>query len=50
MPKFSYVAMDQKGKETKGTWRMDGEKACFDPEGDKPEVCHTSTPCASRRA
>lgn len=31
------------GKETRGTWRMDGEKACFDPEGDKPEVCHTTT-------
>ena len=30
------------GEETKGTWRMDGAKSCFDPEGAKPEVCYTT--------
>ena len=31
------------GKETKGKWRMDGAKSCFDEDGDEPEVCYTTT-------
>ena len=31
------------GKETKGTWRMDGANSCFDPAGDAAEACYTST-------
>lgn len=31
------------GKETKGTWRMDGAKACFDEAGDVAEVCYTTS-------
>lgn len=31
------------GKETRGKWRMDGAKSCFDPDGDAAEVCYTST-------
>jgi len=38
----SYVdVMD--GKETKGKWRMDGTKSCFDADGDEAEVCYTTT-------
>lgn len=32
------------GKETRGRWRMDGARSCFDPEGAAPEECYTSTP------
>ena len=31
------------GEETRGRWRMDGAKSCFDPDGDEPEVCYTSS-------
>ena len=31
------------GKETTGIWRMDGERACFDPAGDAPETCQTTS-------
>lgn len=31
------------GKETRGTWRMEGESGCFDPAGDAPEICYTTT-------
>ena len=31
------------GEETRGRWRMDGARSCFDPDGDEPEVCYTST-------
>lgn len=33
----------ENGKETAGTWRMDGAKSCFDPAGDPTEVCYTSS-------
>lgn len=35
------------GKETKGTWRMDGANSCFDPEGTAPEVCYTTGAAAA---
>ena len=31
------------GEETRGRWRMDGAKSCFDPDGAAPEECYTST-------
>mgnify|MGYP000147274725 FL=1 len=35
------------GKETRGRWRMDGARSCFDPDGDRPEECYTAgTPAA----
>lgn len=30
------------GKETRGRWRMDGARSCFDPDGAEPEQCYTS--------
>ena len=30
------------GEETRGRWRMDGAKSCFDPDGADPERCYTS--------
>jgi hypothetical protein len=35
------------GEETRGRWRMDGAKSCFDPDGDAPEECYTSAPPAA---
>lgn len=32
-----------KGKETTGNWRMDGTRACYDPEGAAVEQCWTTT-------
>lgn len=29
------------GKETRGKWRADGARTCFDPDGDRPEECYT---------
>lgn len=37
---FSQIA---KGKETSGTWRMNGAQSCFDPAGDAVEACYTTT-------
>lgn len=35
------------GKETRGRWRMDGTRSCFDAEGAEAERCYTtSTPGA----
>lgn len=31
------------GEETRGRWRMDGARSCFDPDGAAPEECYTST-------
>ncbi len=31
------------GKETRGTWRMDGAKVCFDAAGDVAEMCYTTS-------
>ena len=31
------------GEETRGQWRMDGQRSCFDPEGAAPEECYTSS-------
>lgn len=31
------------GEETRGRWRMDGARSCFDPDGPEPEECYTST-------
>lgn len=31
------------GKETTGTWRMNGAESCFDPAGAPAEVCYTSS-------
>jgi hypothetical protein len=31
------------GKETRGRWRMDGARSCFDPDGAAPEECFTSS-------
>ena len=44
----TYVDRDADDKVTeKGTWAMKDGKACFDPEGDAPESCSTSsTPAA----
>ena len=30
------------GKETRGRWRMDGARSCFDPDGAEAEQCYTS--------
>ena len=30
------------GEETRGKWRMDGARSCFDPDGAEPEECYTS--------
>ncbi len=27
----------------RGTWRADGDKTCFDPQGDPPEECSTTS-------
>ncbi|MEZ5682338.1 MAG: hypothetical protein R3E14_13695 [Erythrobacter sp.] len=36
----TYVDATLEGAETeRGTWRQDGDKMCFDPEGDAPEAC-----------
>lgn len=35
------------GKETRGRWRMEGTKSCFDPDGDAVEVCYTAAPPAA---
>ena len=32
-----------KGTESRGKWRMQGDKSCFDPDGAAAEVCYTST-------
>lgn len=32
------------GEETRGRWRMDGARSCFDPDGAAPEECYTSGP------
>lgn len=31
------------GEETRGRWRMDGKRSCFDPHGAAPEECYTSS-------
>lgn len=31
------------GQETRGRWRMDGARACFDPDGAGAEKCYTTT-------
>ena len=31
------------GEEVRGTWRMDGQRGCFDPTGADPEVCYTTS-------
>ncbi len=31
------------GEETRGRWRMDGARSCFDPDGADAERCYTST-------
>jgi hypothetical protein len=37
----TYTDATEDGTETEqGTWRQDGEKMCFDPEGDAPEACY----------
>lgn len=35
------------GKETRGKWRADGARTCFDPDGDAAEECYTSDPPAA---
>ena len=38
----TYVDTTVDGTETeRGTWRQDGDKMCFDADGDDPEVCYT---------
>lgn len=38
----TYVDATVDGTETeRGTWRQDGDKMCFDPEGDAPEACYS---------
>lgn len=39
----SYVDTKEGLESEKGTWRADGAKMCFDPEGSDPETCYTST-------
>lgn len=41
-PDGNYTQVEN-GKETAGTWRMDGAKSCFDPAGDPAEVCYTTS-------
>lgn len=31
------------GQETRGKWRMDGARSCFDPDGAAVEECYTSS-------
>lgn len=40
-PDGTYVDM-MDGKETRGKWRMDGTRSCFDPDGDRAEECYTA--------
>lgn len=43
----TYVDMDDSGPVDGGTWRVDGAKMCFDPEGDgedRQERCWTNGP------
>lgn len=35
------------GRETTGTWRMDGQRSCFDPEGSAAEECYTTSAVAA---
>ncbi|MCB2049309.1 MAG: membrane lipoprotein lipid attachment site-containing protein [Novosphingobium sp.] len=42
----TYVDSDDKGTEEKGAFANKEGKACFDPEGDKPEECWTLSPLA----
>jgi hypothetical protein len=38
----SYVDL-MDGEETRGRWRMDGAKSCFDPAGAAAEECYTAS-------
>lgn len=43
----TYVDTTDGAETESGTWRADGDKTCFDPEGDAPEECSaTSAPAA----
>ena len=39
----TFVDTDSKGVEEKGMFTRNGDKDCFDPEGDKPAECWTSS-------
>lgn len=43
----TYVDTDAQGKEIKGTFSRNGNQDCFDPEGDAPVECWTSSPPAA---
>ncbi|MBW0144666.1 hypothetical protein [Sphingomicrobium clamense] len=36
----TYTYVDADGTEVSGTMTMDGDTACFDPDGDDPAVCY----------
>lgn len=43
----TYVDTDPKGKAIKGKIAFKDGKDCFDPDGDEPEVCWSSSPAAA---
>lgn len=43
----TYSDKDPAGNTTEtGTWKTEGDRTCFDPEGDDPEYCFTNGPMA----